>query len=369
MPFVNQRWPGGMLTNFKTIRRRSSGLRISPTCRNGALDKRGKKEALQLRREMDKLEKSLGGIKHMDSLPDVLFVIDVGHEAIALKEAKKLGIPVVAVVDTNCAPEGVDYVMPGNDDAMRAIACTPRAWPMRCSRASAQAPAVIVGEDDFVELDESGNPRQERAAGAAAGAGAAARSRVRPRPLAAPSGGRASPPIRKTVPSRPCSRTPPKPRRAAPRSAPAGGVPARACRGPWSRRRRRSASRLWRRRPHESRTLMTFTAEAVRQLRERTGAGMMECKKALVETGGDLDAAAELMRKQGLAKADKKASRVAAEGVIATAPSADGMSAVLVEVNCETDFVARGDDFRAFAKEVAAAALAGKPGLSRRWRT
>ena len=106
---------------------------------------------------------------------------------------------------------------------------------------------------------------------------------------------------------------------------------------------------------------MSVTADAVRQLRERTGAGMMECKKALVETGGDLDVAAELMRKQGLAKADKKASRVAAEGVIATATSADGKSAVLVEVNCETDFVARGDDFTAFAREVAAVALASNP--------
>src|SRR5512145_2899018 len=105
---------------------------------------------------------------------------------------------------------------------------------------------------------------------------------------------------------------------------------------------------------------MAVTADAVKQLRERTGAGMMECKKALVETNGDLDAAAELMRKQGLAKADKKASRVAAEGVIAAASSADGKAAVLVEVNSETDFVARGDDFTAFAKEVAAVALSSK---------
>jgi elongation factor Ts len=107
--------------------------------------------------------------------------------------------------------------------------------------------------------------------------------------------------------------------------------------------------------------MAAITADLVRQLRERTGAGMMECKKALVETSGDLDTAAELMRKQGLAKADKKASRVAAEGVIASATSPDGKSGVLVEINCETDFVARGDDFAAFAKEVAALALAGKP--------
>jgi elongation factor Ts len=105
---------------------------------------------------------------------------------------------------------------------------------------------------------------------------------------------------------------------------------------------------------------MSVTAEAVRQLRERTGAGMMECKKALVETGGNLDAAAELMRKQGLAKADKKAARVAAEGVIAIERAADGRSASMVEVNCETDFVAREQDFRNFAAEVVREALAGR---------
>ncbi|MFI4913920.1 MAG: translation elongation factor Ts [Steroidobacterales bacterium] len=105
---------------------------------------------------------------------------------------------------------------------------------------------------------------------------------------------------------------------------------------------------------------MSVTAEAVRQLRERTGAGMMECKKALVETGGNLDAAAELMRKQGLAKADRKAARVAAEGVIAIERAADGRSASMVEVNCETDFVAREQDFRNFAAEVAREALAGR---------
>jgi elongation factor Ts len=106
---------------------------------------------------------------------------------------------------------------------------------------------------------------------------------------------------------------------------------------------------------------MTITAEAVKQLRERTGAGMMECKRALVETSGDLDAAADLMRKQGFAKADKKAARVAAEGVIAIAQTPDGRGAAMVEVNCETDFVAREQDFRAFAQEVAAVALAQRP--------
>ena len=106
---------------------------------------------------------------------------------------------------------------------------------------------------------------------------------------------------------------------------------------------------------------MTITADSVKQLRERTGAGMMECKKALVETQGDLDATAELMRKQGLAKADKKASRVAAEGVIVIETSSDGLSGAMVEVNCETDFVAREQDFRAFAQQVARTALESQP--------
>ncbi len=116
---------------------------------------------------------------------------------------------------------------------------------------------------------------------------------------------------------------------------------------------------------------MSVTAEAVRQLRDRTGAGMMECKKALVETNGDLDVAAELMRKQGLAKADKKADRIAAEGVVATAVSADGQTAVLVEVNCETDFVARGEGLRRFCALMSPqAALAREPGRrGGAWRT
>jgi len=108
-------------------------------------------------------------------------------------------------------------------------------------------------------------------------------------------------------------------------------------------------------------SLMNITADAVKQLRERTGAGMMECKKALVETKGDLDAAAELMRKQGLAKADKKAARVAAEGVVVIAKSADGRTAAMVEINCETDFVARTEDFKALAHDVALQVAASDP--------
>jgi small subunit ribosomal protein S2 len=164
MPFVNQRWLGGMLTNFKTIRGSIKRLgELQDMASSGALDKRGKKEATQLRREMIKLERSLGGIKSMEALPDALFVVDVGHEHIAIHEARKLGIPVVAVVDTNCSPDGIEHVIPGNDDAMRAIHLYAAAIADAVLEGKSSVPQVAVGEDEFVELDEEGNPRRKSA--------------------------------------------------------------------------------------------------------------------------------------------------------------------------------------------------------------
>jgi small subunit ribosomal protein S2 len=160
MPYVNQRWLGGMLTNFKSIRGSIKRLmELTEMSENGTLGKRGKKEATMMRREMEKLEKSLGGIKQMEAPPDVIFIIDVGHENIAIHEAKKLGIPVVAVVDTNCTPDDVDYVIPGNDDAMRAIALYAAGVADAVIEGKAAAPqAATVREDEFVELDAEGNP-------------------------------------------------------------------------------------------------------------------------------------------------------------------------------------------------------------------
>ena len=160
MPYVNHRWLGGMLTNFKTIRQSIRRLmEIDEMAANGALDHRSKHEAQILRRERDKLDRSLGGIKDMDGLPDALFVVDVGHEKIAVHEAHKLGIPVVAVVDTNCAPDGISYVIPGNDDAMRAIQLYAAGIADAVLDGSSTVPEVPAGEDEFVELDEEGKPR------------------------------------------------------------------------------------------------------------------------------------------------------------------------------------------------------------------
>ena len=162
MPYVNQRWLGGMLTNFKTLRQSIKRLAdLEELTASGAIEKRGKKEATMLRREMIKLEKSLGGIKLMEALPDVLFVVDVGHEHIAIHEARKLGIPVVAVVDTNCTPDGVDHIIPGNDDAMRAIQLYTGAAAEAVIEGKSTVPQMAVSEDEFVELDEQGNPRRK----------------------------------------------------------------------------------------------------------------------------------------------------------------------------------------------------------------
>jgi small subunit ribosomal protein S2 len=122
MPYVNHRWLGGMLTNFNTVRQSIKRLKeLEQMVEDGSIERLSKKEGLGLRREAEKLERSLGGIKNMERLPDVLFIVDVGYERIAVKEAVKLGIPIVAVVDTNNSVEGVDYIIPGNDDAIRAI--------------------------------------------------------------------------------------------------------------------------------------------------------------------------------------------------------------------------------------------------------
>jgi small subunit ribosomal protein S2 len=164
MPFVDHRWLGGMLTNYKTVRQSIKRLKeLETSFEDGSMDRLSKKEALMQRREMEKLERSLGGIKNMRGIPDVMFVVDVGHEKIAVSEARKLGIPVVGVVDTNNSIEGVDYVIPGNDDAIRAIALyTECAADAVESGKLSVAHAATDTDDEFVELDSSKPSRPGR---------------------------------------------------------------------------------------------------------------------------------------------------------------------------------------------------------------
>jgi len=161
MPHVSHRWLGGMLTNYKTVRQSVKRLKeLEKMAEEGGFDILSKKETLGLRREQEKLERSLGGIKNLTGLPDALFVVDVDYEDIAVREARKLGIPVVAIVDTNCSPDAVDYVIPGNDDAMKAISLYATLIADAVLDGRASLPAVALGDDEFVELDAEGKPKR-----------------------------------------------------------------------------------------------------------------------------------------------------------------------------------------------------------------
>ncbi|MCJ2377713.1 30S ribosomal protein S2 [Vibrio sp. ZSDZ34] len=153
--YVNNRWLGGMLTNYKTVRQSIKRLKeLEAQAQDGTFEKLTKKEALMRTREMEKLEKSLGGIKNMGGLPDALFVIDADHEHIAVKEANNLGIPVYAVVDTNSNPDGVDYIIPGNDDAIRAVQLYLNAAADAVKEGRNKDAVVVTDKDGFVEEAE-----------------------------------------------------------------------------------------------------------------------------------------------------------------------------------------------------------------------
>jgi small subunit ribosomal protein S2 len=157
--FVDQRWLGGMLTNFKTVKTSIKRLKDMKAQQESGLESMSKKEQLMFQREMDKLEKDIGGIQDMTTLPDAIFVIDVGFHKIAVSEAKKLGIPLVGVVDSKHSPEGIDYVIPGNDDSAKAVTLYARGiadavLEGRSSAANDVVRAVKEGSDEFVEVQE-----------------------------------------------------------------------------------------------------------------------------------------------------------------------------------------------------------------------
>ena len=161
VPFVDQRWLGGMLTNFKTVKTSIKRLKEMKAQQEAGLDSISKKEQLTFKREIDKLEKDIGGIQDMTALPDAIFVIDVGFHKIAILEAKKLGIPLIGVVDSNHSPEGIDYVIPGNDDSSKAVTLYARGIADAIIEGRANAMNEVVravsaeSADDFVEVENS----------------------------------------------------------------------------------------------------------------------------------------------------------------------------------------------------------------------
>ena len=299
MPYVNQRWLGGMLTNFSTVHKRLQRLKeLEAMEQTGGFEGRTKKEILMLTREKNKLERSLGGIRDMQKVPSAIWVVDTNKEHLAVAEARKLNIPIIAILDTNCDPDLVDYPIPGNDDAIRSAALLTKVV----------ASAVAEGLQ------------------ARAGAGCERQARGRGRRAAAPSGSRSCWP----------SATAPGTRAAA------ASRSGRGCRT--------------RNRPETPRKaeMANYTAADVKRLRDLTGAGMLDSKNALVEADGDFDKAVELLRIKGAKDVGKRAERATAEGLVVAKDGA------LIELNSETDFVAKNAEFQALADLVVTAAAAAK---------
>ena len=331
-PYVNHRWLGGMLTNFQTVYKRLQRMKELEALGDltGTAAGYTKKETLQLSREKIKLTKTLGGLRDMQKLPAAVWIVDTKKEHIAVDEARKLGIPVIAVLDTNCDPDEVDFPIPGNDDAIRSAELLTKVV------AAAVADGLIArsgrrrGGDEKPEPGTS-PPTSRWPSGSAscsrepkkADEQAAPPSRPPPPPSAGAPPSSRRPPPRVTAPSRP----------AVARTAGADRAPLRT--GPTSTQS-----------DTEERVMSNFTAADVKKLRDLTGAGMMDCKKALTEAEGDFDKAVEILRVKGAKDVGKRAGRTAANGLIAHSGKA------LLELNCETDFVAKNDAFIELAQQL-----------------
>ena len=317
MPYVNHRWLGGMLTNFTTVSKRLLRLReLREMDRTGALDYLPKKEAIRLRHERDKLQRNLGGIQDLERLPDAVFVIDTKKEHIAVNEARKLGIPVIAIVDTNCDPDEVDYVIPGNDDAIRAVNLVTRVV------ADALANGYGMAKDEDDRACHRPDPRRRRARN--------------PRPH--PPGWRSTRSRRPKMPRAIAISTvfepdaAPSARRSPEAAAPEAAPEAEAATAVESEPTEAGAAEPVEPTEPDAPTEPTqppkpdrgvthpmsddISAADVKKLRDLTGAGMMDCKNALVETGGDFDKAVERLREKGLASAAKRAGRSANQGLV-----------------------------------------------------
>lgn len=320
--YVNHRWLGGTLTNWKTIAASIQRLRKLEELIDTGMRGFTKKEQSRVMNAYQKLVQALGGIKDMGGLPDMLFVIDVNKDFIAIEEAKKLNIPIVAVLDSNSDPDGIRYPIPGNDDATRAIG-------FYCDLV-AEAALDGLSKSLMVAPPASNKGDRERDAS--------------PRRSSGRGGG-------------------------AQNEAGKGAVTAdtfkkgkREKNDAASPRDEKSDKGERAKKPKESESDMKkdireaeISAQVVKELRERTGVGFMDCKKALTQTGGDMEAAIDFLRKRGLAKAAEKAGRAASQGLVAVTLAYP--EAAMIEVNCETDFVARTDTFQELTQDLLDEAL------------
>ena len=288
MPFVSNRWLGGLLTNWRTITDRIAHLHeLRRLKTEGQLELLPAKERIGLLAELEKLESNLGGVADLKRQPDAVFIVDLKKEQLAVREARRLGVPIIALVDTNCDPDEADYIIPGNDDAIRSCGLIVRAI----------ADGIAAGQTKVTEKELTEREMTETAV--ANGNGAAA-------------------------PAEPAEAAPAA-EEAGNRRTSGGGADGGSCRG---RPRRRGA--LTRRRARGGgradrgvradrggdRVSTTISASQVKELRDATGAPMMDAKRALQETGGDLEAARTLLREKGMAHAAKRAGRATSEGLV-----------------------------------------------------
>ena len=331
MPYVTERWLGGMLTNFQTVHKRLQRLKELEELDFDVTGSSGltKKELLMRKREMEKLQRSLGGVRDMARVPSAVWIVDTKKEHLAVDEARKLNIPIVAVLDTNCDPDEVTYPIPGNDDAIRAVTLLTRVVAdavadglmTRAGQATADEAAGPGsratnpwpnGKRNFLPARRSRALKSMRRTllWTRSKAVRLSTARTRPRPPTSPSDASAV-----TCPGH-------------------DRPPSKAT---------RTRDTTWR---HD---MANVTAAEVKRLRDATGAGMMDAKKALEETDGEFDQATELLRIKGAAKAAKRgAERTASNGLVA----AEGTA--MIELACETDFVAKNADFQQLAGELVA---------------
>ena len=321
-PYVAHRWLGGLLTNWRTIADRIAYLQeLRRLKEEGQLDLLPAKERIAMGAELEKLEANLGGVSTMKRQPDAVFIVDLRKEQLALREASRLGLPVIALVDTNCDPDDVTYVVPGNDDAIRSCSLVTRAI----------ADGIETGKTKVTEAELTATP--------------VAVPEAQPEDSAA------------AEPRRHCRDGGARGRRGGRSRRRGGGVGCRRGAGGAGRGGERGAGVSG---------VTEIGAALVKELREQTGAGMMDCKRALVETGGDLEAARTLLREKGMAAAGKRADRATTEGLVGVI--VDGETASIVGLGCETEPVSRNDAFQAFGEKILRAVHADGPSRRRRLR-
>ena len=316
--YVNNRWLGGMLTNFSTIRKSVARLKkIEKMEVDGTFDSITKKEKIRLLKEKEKLEKNLKGIKEMNTLPGILFVIDSKKEAIAVAEANKLKIPVVAVVDTNCNPDVVDYPIPGNDDAIRAINLFCSIISSACIDADNEAGANIFGdEDEAINLNEKIMENTEII------------NKDEVDDLEDENEEISEEKKEKNDVEKDEKKKTEKAKKED------------------NKKEGKNIDNKKEQSKEENKggDKMNISADIVKKLRDITGAGMMECKKALIDAQGNMDDAIRILKEKGLADAKKRADRETKEGGVFIKKSGDNVA--LIQLACETDFVSNSDVFK-----------------------